>query len=109
MILRIIGSSTPLHLTQAAGVTTESRIGHDKTWPAPSGAIHIKAFEIYRYDPDLGCRPRIDTVKVDLGACGPVVLAALIWIKNALDWLSNPAGNLCAGDASLGPLPMTSS
>ena len=45
----------------------------------------MKAFEIYRYDPDLAGNPRIDTFEVDLDACGPMVLDALIWIKSTVD------------------------
>jgi succinate dehydrogenase / fumarate reductase iron-sulfur subunit len=67
------------------GVETESRIERGQTWPSPSGAKRIKAFEIYRYDPDSGRNPRIDTFAVDLDDCGPMVLDALIWIKNTID------------------------
>jgi succinate dehydrogenase / fumarate reductase iron-sulfur subunit len=45
----------------------------------------VKAFEIYRYDPDFGNNPRIDTFEVDLDDCGPMVLDALIWIKSNVD------------------------
>ena len=67
------------------GVTPESRIGRGKTWPAPAGATRVKTFEIYRYDPDSGENPRLDTFEVDLDDCGPMVLDALIWIKNKVD------------------------
>ena len=66
------------------GVSPESRIVQGRTWPAPAGAIRVKAFEIYRYDPDLQGNPRIDTFEVDLDACGPMVLDALLWIKNTV-------------------------
>ena len=68
------------------GVTPESRIGRGKTWPAPGGATRIKTFKIYRYDPDSGENPRLDTFEVDLDDCGPMVLDALIWIKNKVDF-----------------------
>lgn len=67
------------------GVTPESRIGRGKSWPAPAGATRIKTFEIYRYDPDSGENPRIDTFEVDIDDCGPMVLDALLWIKNKVD------------------------
>ena len=63
----------------------ESRIERGKTWPAPSGAMRVKSFEIYRYDPDFGDNPRLDTFEVDLDDCGPMVLDALFWIKNKVD------------------------
>jgi succinate dehydrogenase / fumarate reductase iron-sulfur subunit len=66
-------------------VTSESRIETGRTWPAPAGATRVKAFEIYRYDPDSGANPRLDTFHVDLDDCGPMVLDALFWIKNKVD------------------------
>ena len=66
-------------------VTPESRIEAGRTWPAPAGATRVKAFEIYRYDPDSGANPRLDTFHVDLDDCGPMVLDALFWIKNKVD------------------------
>jgi succinate dehydrogenase / fumarate reductase, iron-sulfur subunit len=52
---------------------------------APAGATKVKTFRIYRFDPDSGEKPRIDTYKVDTGKCGPMVLDALIKIKNEVD------------------------
>jgi succinate dehydrogenase / fumarate reductase iron-sulfur subunit len=66
-------------------VAPESRIEQGKTWPAPAGATRVKAFKIYRYDPDTGANPRIDTFEVDLDDSGPMVLDALFWIKNNVD------------------------
>jgi succinate dehydrogenase iron-sulfur subunit len=66
-------------------VTPESRIEPGHTWPAPAGATRTKAFDIYRYDPDSGGNPRLDRFYVDLDDCGPMVLDALIWIKNKVD------------------------
>jgi succinate dehydrogenase / fumarate reductase iron-sulfur subunit len=54
-------------------------------WPAPGGATRVKAFEVYRFDPDLEGNPRLDTFEVDLDDCGPMVLDALFWIKNKVD------------------------
>ncbi len=67
------------------GVSPGSRIEQGRTWPAPAGAVRPKSFEIYRYEPDSGENPRLDTFEVDLDDCGPMVLDALIWIKNKLD------------------------
>jgi len=63
-------------------VSTESRIELGKTWHAPADATRVKKFEINRYDPDSGQNPRIGTYEVDLDTCGPMVLDALITIKN---------------------------
>lgn len=62
-----------------------SKIGEGKTWRAPAGAKNVRNFRIYRWDPDSGENPRIDTYQVDLDACGPMVLDALIKIKNEID------------------------
>lgn len=55
-----------------------------KTFKSP-GAKKPKSFKIYRYDPDTGANPRVDTYEVDMAACGPMVLDALIKIKNEVD------------------------
>merc|ERR1712033_34623 len=45
-----------------------------------------KTFAIYRWDPEKpGDKPRMQEYTVDLGNCGPMVLDALIKIKNELD------------------------
>ncbi len=62
-----------------------SRIEPGKTWPKPEGASRLKEFRIYRYDPESGANPRVDTYFVDLDECGPMVLNALIWIKDNID------------------------
>lgn len=67
------------------GVSPESRIERGRTWPAPAGATRVKVLEIYRYDPDADGPPRLDTFEVDLDDCGPMLLDALIWIKNKID------------------------
>ncbi|MDE0095072.1 MAG: succinate dehydrogenase iron-sulfur subunit [Gammaproteobacteria bacterium] len=45
----------------------------------------LRAVKVYRWDPDSGENPRIDTFEVDMDACGPMVLDALIRIKNHID------------------------
>ncbi len=56
-----------------------------KTWPKPAGAKNLREFRIYRWNPDDGQNPRIDTYFVDMDDCGPMVLDAIIWIKNVVD------------------------
>ncbi|MFV0369933.1 MAG: 2Fe-2S iron-sulfur cluster-binding protein, partial [Hyphomicrobiaceae bacterium] len=56
-----------------------------KTWNEPSGQGRWKEFQVYRWDPDDDANPRIDTYWLDLGACGPMVLDAIIKIKNEID------------------------
>jgi succinate dehydrogenase / fumarate reductase iron-sulfur subunit len=49
------------------------------------GGKNVKKFHIYRWDPDTGENPRIDTYEIDLNDCGPMILDALIKIKNEID------------------------
>ena len=62
-----------------------SKIREGRTISAPPGAKRVKRFRVYRWDPDSGETPRTDTYEVDLASCAPMVLDALIKIKNELD------------------------
>ena len=62
-----------------------SKIKPGKSHAAPAGAKRAKAFKVYRWDPDSGENPSVDTYQVDLDDCGPMVLDALIKIKNEID------------------------
>jgi succinate dehydrogenase / fumarate reductase iron-sulfur subunit len=63
----------------------ESRIGKGRHFAAPDGATNTKTFRVYRWNPDDGANPRIDSYEVDLDQCGPMVLDAIIKIKNEID------------------------
>src|SRR6201994_665701 len=52
---------------------------------APEGAGRVKRFKVYRWDPESGGNPRWDTYDVAVDQCGPMVLDALIHIKNTMD------------------------
>ncbi len=62
-----------------------SKVKKGKAYKAEAGAKDVRNFRIYRYDPDTGENPRVDTYEVDMAACGPMVLDALIKIKNEID------------------------
>ncbi|KAA8616377.1 succinate dehydrogenase iron-sulfur subunit [Salipiger aestuarii] len=62
-----------------------SKIRTGKTWPKPAGATNVRAFKIYRWNPEDGENPRVDTYHLDMDKCGPMVLDALIKIKNEVD------------------------
>ena len=62
-----------------------SKIKKGKTISAADGAKRKKIFRIYRWDPDSGENPSMDTYEIDLDKCGPMVLDAIIYIKNELD------------------------
>ncbi len=60
-----------------------SKISKGKTWNQPGP--DTKPFKIYRWNPDDGKGPRVDTYHVDTKNCGPMVLDALFKIKNEID------------------------
>jgi succinate dehydrogenase / fumarate reductase iron-sulfur subunit len=62
-----------------------SKIREGKTWPHVPGAKREREFRVYRWNPDDGENPRVDTFFVDLDHCGSMVLDALIWIKSNID------------------------
>jgi succinate dehydrogenase / fumarate reductase iron-sulfur subunit len=62
-----------------------SKVVKGKTHKAPNGTKNIKKFKVYRYDPDQEKNPQLDSYEVDLDTCGPMVLDALIKIKNEID------------------------
>lgn len=70
-------------LTLPKNSTIDKRAG--KYFKAPAGAKNIRIFKLYRYDPDTQANPRIDTYEIDMDTCGPMVLDALIKIKNEID------------------------
>ena len=62
-----------------------SRVGVGTTHKAVEGATNVRTFAVYRWSPDDDENPRVDRYEIDLDACGPMVLDALIKIKNEID------------------------
>ncbi|MDQ0304443.1 succinate dehydrogenase iron-sulfur subunit [Ancylobacter polymorphus] len=62
-----------------------SQLVEGKVWPKPAGANRLTEYKIYRWNPDDGKNPSVDTYYVDRDDCGPMVLDGLIWIKNKVD------------------------
>ncbi len=62
-----------------------SKVGPGKTYPAPAGVKRSRTFKVYRWNPDDGRNPQTDSYEIDLDSCGPMVLDALIKIKNEVD------------------------
>ncbi|KAL1979033.1 hypothetical protein VTN96DRAFT_7289 [Rasamsonia emersonii] len=76
-------------VTEAASASTkpvpESQTSNVNE-PAPSKQPRIKTFHIYRWDPDRPTeKPRMQTYQLDLNKTGPMMLDALIRIKNEID------------------------
>ena len=67
-----------------------SRMVPGRTWPKPVGhdgkdVGKLTEFRIYRWNPEEGGQPRIDTYFVDRADCGPMILDGIIWIKSKID------------------------
>jgi len=62
-----------------------SKVREGRRHAGKGAAKKPKAFQVYRWSPDGGENPRLDTYEVDLADCGPMVLDALIKIKNEID------------------------
>lgn len=64
-----------------------SKIKDGKTWNKPEGKGKgdWREFRVYRWNPEDGENPRVDTYHINLEECGPMILDALIKIKNEID------------------------
>jgi ferredoxin len=62
-----------------------SKITEGKKWPRTPHATHVSEFRIYRWNPDDGQNPRLDTYWIERKTCGPMVLDAMNKIKNEID------------------------
>ncbi|EIJ43100.1 succinate dehydrogenase and fumarate reductase iron-sulfur protein [Beggiatoa alba B18LD] len=56
-----------------------------KPFNTVTDAKRVKRFVIYRWNPDTGENPYMETYEIDLDKCGPMILDALIKIKNEID------------------------
>lgn len=56
-----------------------------KIHPTPGKSVRSQTVKIYRYDPEQDDNPRLDQYEIDLDQCGPMVLDALLHIKNHVD------------------------
>ncbi|MGB7405717.1 MAG: succinate dehydrogenase iron-sulfur subunit [Pacificimonas sp.] len=59
--------------------------GKSRTYKADGAEGALRSFKIYRWSPDDDENPRYDHYEVDMATCGPMVLDALIKIKNEID------------------------
>ncbi|XP_037945986.1 succinate dehydrogenase [ubiquinone] iron-sulfur subunit, mitochondrial [Teleopsis dalmanni] len=70
---------------QLRSLTSGSHL-EQQAQPKEAKAPQIKTFQIYRWNPDTpGDKPHMQTYEVNLRECGPMVLDALIKIKNEVD------------------------
>lgn len=69
-------------VTQASKANKTATAENEK----PDKQTKLKKFSVYRYDPEAeNPKPYMQTYEVDLNSCGPMVLDALIKIKNEID------------------------
>ncbi len=62
-----------------------SKVTKGKTWNKPENRKTAKKLEIYRWSPDDDAQPRMDTYHIDREKTGPMVLDALMKVKNEID------------------------
>ena len=62
-----------------------SKIIKGKYYKDKTNSKNIRKVNVYRWNPDDGQNPRIDTFEVDMDNCGPKVLDILFKIKNEMD------------------------
>jgi succinate dehydrogenase / fumarate reductase iron-sulfur subunit len=62
-----------------------SKVRPGRTHEAPTSATNTRRLRVYRWDQDGGENPRLDSFELDMDKCGPMVLDALIKIKNEID------------------------
>src|ERR1700723_545482 len=62
-----------------------SKVKKGRAFRDKSGGKKIKEFQIYRWNPEDAENPSVDSYEVDMSACGPMVLDALIKIKGEID------------------------
>ena len=62
-----------------------STVKKGKHFTCKTESKNIKKINVYRWDPEKNENPRLDSYEVDMDNCGPMVLDALIKIKNEID------------------------
>lgn len=62
-----------------------SKVKKGITHPAPESVKKPVTLKVYRWDPEDSENPRVDSYTIDASDCGPMVLDALIKIKNEVD------------------------
>merc|ERR1712025_1227139 len=84
LALTTSGASSPMFQALRAASTAAAKQEEKGAWGLRSEKK--KTFAIYRWDPEQpGAKPKMENYEVDLNNCGPMVLDALIKIKNEMD------------------------
>lgn len=75
------------HLLRTAATSTKSTSlkPKEKDSQKTKASEKMKTFAIYRWDPDKNEKPFLQSYTIDINACGPMILDALLKIKNEVD------------------------
>lgn len=84
LVRRAFSGVQSLSLRPAASKLFISRTHTSEPQPQ-TNETHPKKFQIYRWNPDNPEKPELKSYQIDLNDCGPMVLDALIKIKNEID------------------------
>ncbi|CAL1358260.1 unnamed protein product [Linum trigynum] len=79
----VASPSTAARLVAARPHASEAEA--QKVEPKARPTTDVKTFQIYRWNPDNPSKPQLQDFQIDLKECGPMVLDALIKIKNEMD------------------------
>ncbi|KAF3781990.1 Succinate dehydrogenase ubiquinone iron-sulfur subunit 2 [Nymphaea thermarum] len=80
-----ISSPNALRAAAAAGCSQLTQSRQTTTSSVREKQQKLKTFSIYRWNPDGSGKPQLQDYQIDLSECGPMVLDALIKIKNEID------------------------
>jgi succinate dehydrogenase (ubiquinone) iron-sulfur subunit len=81
---KLCSSLNPLTIASRGAAAEAAKSEEKAEWGLRSEKK--KNFAIYRYDPENpGAKPKMQNYEIDLNNCGPMVLDALIKIKNEMD------------------------
>lgn len=85
MFARAVGGALRLFPTRAANVSSTavaaSAVAASSQATNDAGNKLEKVFQVYRWNPEEGGKPKMVPYKVDLTECGPMVLDVLFKIK----------------------------
>ncbi|XP_010932282.1 succinate dehydrogenase [ubiquinone] iron-sulfur subunit 1, mitochondrial [Elaeis guineensis] len=75
----------PTAASSAAARLVPAQAHSSQSSPPSAQPKRMKTFSIYRWNPDDPTKPQLQKYEIDLAECGPMVLDALIKIKNEVD------------------------
>lgn len=64
---------------------SNSKIKKGRKFKLNTHTENLRVFQIYRFNPESNDNPSYDTYEIDMNSCGPMILDALLKIKNEVD------------------------